>query len=165
MSNSFNLFSNVENGSANLIEGFSYQTKKDTKQKIRVQILSHPGMIRPFRNFIYEISLVYNILPEKAFDLKIIASEVLNILIQKRKPYQYDLSIFFEYLFYTTYVEMRFRDFLVRFTKEETISRDLAEFRESGISFYLISSLSDYHFWEELDQKGVLMVIKKRIGG
>lgn len=58
-----------------LISGFDYETKKDTKQKIRMQILSNPKFLKPFRNFVYELSISYGIDPKISFELKIIASE------------------------------------------------------------------------------------------
>lgn len=147
-----------------IIEGFEYSTNKDTKQKIRLQLLSDPKFLKPFRNFIYEISLAYGIRPQTAFDIKLICSEAMsNIIKHSYKNYKYGW-IFFEYLFYTTYIEIRFRDFSKQiFSKKDYVAKDLTEFRESGLGLYLISKICDYHYFDSREELGTLLVMKKRI--
>jgi anti-sigma regulatory factor (Ser/Thr protein kinase) len=147
-----------------LISGFDYETKKDTKQKIRMQILSNPKFLKPFRNFVYELSISYGIVPKISFELKIIASEAVSNII--KHSYENDSSgwIFFEYLFYNTYVEMRFRDFGKKnFNPKELIPKDLSEIRDRGLGLYVISKMSDYHYFKHIEDLGTLLVIKKRI--
>ncbi|MFN3604431.1 MAG: ATP-binding protein [Leptonema sp. (in: bacteria)] len=147
-----------------LIQGFGYSTKKDTNQKIRMQILSDPKFLKAFRNFIYEISLAYGIKPNIAFDIKIICSEIVSNIIKHAYQNYKQGWIFFEYLFYTTYVELRFRDFSSRsLTKNVFIEKDLSEFRESGLGLYVISKLSDYYYFDSNEELGNLFVVKKRI--
>jgi len=147
-----------------LISGFDYETKKDTRQKIRMQILSNPKFLKPFRNFVYELSLSYGIEPKISFELKIIASEAVSNII--KHSYENDSLgwIFFEYLFYNTYVEMRFRDFGKKnFHPKELIPKDLSEMREKGLGLYIMSRMSDYHYFKHKEDLGTLLVIKKRI--
>jgi anti-sigma regulatory factor (Ser/Thr protein kinase) len=147
-----------------LISGFDYETKKDTNQKIRMQILSDPKFLKPFRNFVYDISISYGISPRVSFDIKIMANESFtNIIKHSYENYPYGW-IFFEYLFYSTYIELRFRDFgKKKFNPKELIPKDLSDFRDKGLGLYIISKLSDYHYFKHLENLGTLLVIKKRI--
>lgn len=147
-----------------LIEGYSYVTKKDTNQRIRIQITSDPRFLKAFRNFIYDLSLAYGIKPQIAFDIKLLCAEVVsNIIKHSYKNYLFGW-IFIEYLFYTTYVEIRFRDFSkYSLSKKNFVVKDLSEFRESGLGLYLISKLSDYYYFDFKEDSGNLFVIKKRI--
>ncbi len=147
-----------------LIQGFDYTTNKNTDQKIRIQITSDPKFLKAFRNFIYEISIAYGIKPNLSFDLKLLCTEVVNNIIKHSYKNSPKGWIFIEYLFYTTYVEIRFRDYS-RFSikKKDFIAKDLTEFRESGLGLYLISKLSDYYYFDSNEDLGNLFVIKKRI--
>lgn len=147
-----------------LISGFDYETHKDTKQKIRMQLLSDPRFLKPFRNFIYELSLSYGITHKISFEIKIIVNESITNIIKHSYNNNPLGWIFFEYLFYTTYIELRFRDFGKKsFNPKELIPKDLSDFRDKGLGLYIISKLSDYHYFKHMEDLGTLLVIKKRI--
>ncbi len=147
-----------------LIYGFDYKTNKYTTQKIRMQLLSNPKYLKPFRNFVYDISIAYGLKKEIAFEIKIMANESLQNIIKHSYQNILDGWIFFEYLFYQTYIELRFRDFgKKKFNPKELVPKDLKDFRDSGLGLYIISKLSDYHYFKHIEELGTLLVIKKRI--
>ncbi|MBW7857331.1 MAG: hypothetical protein H3C43_03290, partial [Leptonema sp. (in: Bacteria)] len=74
---------------------------------------------------------------------------------------QDDGSIFIDMLFYQSFVELRFRDFAPFNLDKKPVAKDLTEYRENGLGLYLITQLSDYHYFDR--SNGTLLVIKKRI--
>lgn len=147
-----------------LLYGFDYTVKKDTKQKIRMQILSNPRYLKPFRNFVYELSIIHGISKKIAFEIKIIAHEAVLNIIQHSYNNIPDGWIFFEYLFYDTYIELRFRDFGKKvFNPRKMVIKDLTDLRDKGLGLYLITKLSDYHYFKHDEHQGMLLIVKKRI--
>ncbi|MCS7204970.1 MAG: ATP-binding protein [Leptospiraceae bacterium] len=146
-----------------IAKGFDYETSKKTDKKIRMQIVSTPSLLKPFRNFVYEVSVSFGIKKEIAFDLKLISNEVVSNII--KHAYRFELGwIFFEFLFHRTYVELRFRDF-GKYSVQPTdfVMKDLSDIRDRGIGLYLISNISDYYYIKNSEEMGNLFIVKKRI--
>lgn len=166
MISSSDILKNDENWQHNhlLIYGFDYHVQKDTKHKIRMQLLSNPKYLKPFRNFVYELSIVNGIQQKLAFEIKIICNEAVLNIIQHSYNNIPDGWIFFEYLFYDTYIELRFRDFGKKyFNPKKMVMKDLSDIRDKGLGLYLITKLSDYHYFKHDENLGMLLIIKKRV--
>lgn len=147
-----------------IAKGYDYTTARDTRKKIRLQFFTDPGFLKPFRNFVYDISQFFGIPREIAFDIKIMASEAAANIIKHSYGDYREGWIFFEYLFYNGYIEMRFRDFgFSGFKPKEMVMKDLTDMRDRGLGLYIISKIADYYYFKSSEEQGNLFVIKKRI--
>ena len=64
---------------------------------------------------------------------------------------------------YHTYLEIRFRDLGQQIPITARHAHDLSDYRERGLGVFLISKLSDYHYYDQTRKVGTELVIKKRI--
>ncbi len=149
----------AENADDPLLEGTGYVPSRESSDRIRLQIPSMPSYLHPVRDFVYRLCLQHGCSKPDAFDLKLIAGEALTNIMKHAYGGRSDGAIFIDLLFFRTFVEIRFRDFApVR--DEKPTGKDLSEYRENGLGLFLITALSDYHYFDH--SRGTLFVVKKR---
>jgi serine/threonine-protein kinase RsbW len=149
----------TEQRSDPLLAGTGYVPAKESSDRIRIQIPSMPVYLHPVRDFVYRLCLQHGCSRPVAFDMKLIAGEALTNIMKHAYEGRPDGAIFLDLLFFRTFAEMRFRDFApVKTTRLS--GKDLREYRENGLGLYLITALSDYHYFDR--SRGTLLVIKKR---
>lgn len=145
-----------------LIRNTSYVGDQvETTDRIRLQIPSMTIYLQSIRDLLYRLCLQHGCSLSVAFDLKLITGEALTNIIKHSYQGQDDGSIFIDMLFYQSFVELRFRDFAPFNLDKKPVAKDLTEYRENGLGLYLITQLSDYHYFDR--SNGTLLVIKKRI--
>ncbi|KAB2933289.1 MAG: ATP-binding protein [Leptonema illini] len=142
-----------------LLEGTGYVPTKESSDRIRMQIPSLPSHLHPVRDFVYRLCLQHGCSRSDAFDMKLIAGEALTNIMKHAYGGRPDGAIFIDLLFFRTFVEMRFRDF-APVNNDKLTGKDLSEYRQDGLGLYLITSLSDYHYFDR--SRGTLLVVKKR---
>lgn len=131
--------------------------------RVRLQIPSHPRYVGFARDTIYRLGLQNGLSMSAAFDLKIVVGEALTNIIKHAYSGQSDKPVFLEVLMYHTYLELRFRDLGRQIPITAQHARDLSDYRERGLGVFLISELSDYHYYDQSRKVGTELVIKKRI--
>lgn len=145
-----------------LIRGTSYKVDQtETNDRIRLQIPSMTIYLQSIRDLLYRLCLQHGCSLPVAFDLKLIVGEALTNIIKHSYSNRDDGAIFIDMLFYRSFVELRFRDFAPFNTDKKPVAKDLTEFRENGLGLYLITQISDYHYFDR--SNGTLLVVKKRI--
>ena len=115
------------------------------------------------RDTIYRLSMLHGFPMAAAFDLKVIAGEALTNIIKHAYGGRTDQSIFIDVLMFARYIEIRFRDKGVQAPITRRHARDLTDYRERGLGVFLISKLSDYHFYDQSGTVGTELIIKKRL--
>lgn len=110
------------------------------------------------------MSLTHGFSAKAAFDLKIITGEAINNIIHHAYENRDDKPIFIEALAYPSYLELRFRDVGTKKPIGKSMAQDLSDYREGGLGVYLISKLSDYHFYDQSSEVGTQLVVKKKVG-
>ncbi|MBI41889.1 MAG: anti-anti-sigma factor [Leptospiraceae bacterium] len=133
------------------------------REVLRMQFPSHPRFIAQIRHFVYDTCLNSGFSKPAAFDLKVITGEALSNIIKYAYDSRTDKPVFLELLFFRTYLEMRIKDLGKRSPVGQNLARDLSDYREAGLGIYLISHLSDYHYFDQSAEVGTMLVIKKRI--
>ena len=71
--------------------------------------------------------------------------------------------MFIEVLMFRNYIEIRFRDLGRQIPITGRHARDLSDYRERGLGVFLISQLSDYHYYDQSRKVGTELVVKKRV--
>ncbi len=135
----------------------------DTNEYLRMQIPSHPRYVALTRDTVYRLCRQHGFSAQAAFDMKIICGEALANIIQHAYGNKFDCPVFVEILVYPKYAEIRFQDLGKQTPIHGGLARDLSDYRESGLGIYLISKLSDYHYFDQNRKSGTLLVVKKRI--
>ena len=138
--------------------------KSKTRERFRLQTISNPAYIGPVRDLVFKLSMMFGFSRSGAFDLKVVCGEALSNIIRHACSSSLNIPIFIEILKYDSYIEIKFRDFGDQKPIGKGLARDLTEYRERGLGLYLISKLTDYHFFDQSFQKGTLLTVKKRIG-
>lgn len=128
-----------------------------------MEILSHPRNLYPLREFLFRIARGWGFSREGALDLKIACGEALLNIIVHAYGEKTDGPIFIEMRTFGGYMEIEFQDFGIQRHIRPGMIRDLADYRESGLGIYLISKLTDYHFYDQNRKRGTRLVLKKRI--
>ena len=136
--------------------------KSEKRDRFRMQTLSNPVYISPVRDLVFKLSLMFGFSREEAFDMKVVCGEALSNIIRHAYGNTLNRPIFIEILKFEKYAEMRFRDFGLQKPIGKGLARDLTEYRERGLGLYLISQLTDYHFFDQSFQQGTLLTVKKR---
>lgn len=131
--------------------------------RVRLQIPSHPRYVGFARDTIYRLALQNGLAMAGAFDLKIVTGEALTNIIKHAYDGKSDKAIFIEVLMYQNYLEIRFRDLGRQIPITSQHARDLSDYRERGLGVFLISELSDYHYYDQTRSVGTELVIKKRL--
>lgn len=131
--------------------------------RVRLQIPSHPKYVGFARDMIYRLGTQNGLSMAAAFDLKIVAGEALGNIIKHAYNGSSEKPIFIEILMYHTYLEIRFRDLGQQIPITARHAHDLSDYRERGLGVFLISKLSDYHYYDQTRKVGTELVIKKRI--
>ena len=140
----------------------SQQLQKPS-EVLRMQFPSHPRFVGQIRKFVYDTCLNCGFSMPVAFDLKLLTGEAVTNIIRHAYESRTDRPIFLEMLFYKTYLEMRIKDVGKKSPVGRSLSRDLSDYRETGLGIYLISHLADYHFFDQSADVGTTLVINKRI--
>jgi len=133
------------------------------RERVRLQVPSHPKYVAMVRDFIYKLSLQNGLSKEEAFDFKLLCGEALANIIQHAYLDRHDRPIFIEFLMFNHYAELRFRDMGTQHSISPGQARDLSDYREKGLGLFLISKLSDYHYFDQSFKTGTLLVVKKRL--
>ncbi len=131
--------------------------------RIRMQVSSDARHVRSVRDFIYRTGIHFGLTPSRAYDLKIVIGEALNNIIRHAYRDEPGKPILIEAVKYENFMEVTLRDYGVQAPVVSGHSLDISEYRESGIGVYLISRLSDYHFFDQSQEHGTKLVIKMRI--
>ncbi|MEQ8351009.1 MAG: ATP-binding protein [Leptospiraceae bacterium] len=133
------------------------------REVVRMQFPSHPRFVAQMRRFVFDTCIGSGFSNAAAFDLKVITGEALTNIIKYAYDNRTDRPVFLEMFFYRTYLEMRIKDMGKRSPVGQNLARDLSDYRESGLGIFLISHLSDYHYFDQSADVGTTLVIKKRI--
>ena len=128
-----------------------------------MQIPSHPMYVAFARDSVYRLARAYGFKPAQALDLKIITGEALSNIIKHAYEDRTDKPIFIEILMFQKYIEMRIRDLGKQVPITAGRAGDLSDYRERGLGVFIIGALSDYHFFDQGEQVGTTLVIKKRL--
>jgi anti-sigma regulatory factor (Ser/Thr protein kinase) len=136
--------------------------KRDILDRFRLQVSSDPVHVKPVRDFVYRMAVNFGFSSRRAFDLKLITGEALRNIILHAYEGQKNQSIFIEGLLLGNHMEISFRDFGKQLPISSGNAADLSEYRESGIGVYLISRLSDYHYYNQSLEKGTKLTVKLR---
>ncbi|MEQ9366223.1 MAG: ATP-binding protein [Leptospirales bacterium] len=131
--------------------------------RVRLQIPSHPRYVGFTRDTVYRLALQNGLSMGAAFDLKIVTGEALANIIKHAYDGKSDKPVFIEILMYQSYLELRFRDLGRQIPITSSHARDLSDYRERGLGVFLISQLSDYHYYDQSRNVGTELVIKKRL--
>lgn len=145
------------------MEAAATQQKPAARDRVRVEIPSHPRFVSFARDMTYRLCLQQGFSTRAAFDLKIVAGEALTNIIKHAYAGRTNRPIFLQFLMYPTYLELRFRDLGAQQPITARHASDLSDYRERGLGVYLISKLSDYHYYDQSRRVGTELVIKKRI--
>ena len=138
-------------------------TRPKTRDLVRMQVPSHPVYVAFVRDSIYRLARQYRFSPQKCFDLKIITGEALTNIIKHAYDGKEDRPIFIEAAMFPDYVELRFRDLGRQQPIQAQHARDLSDYRERGLGVYIISKLSDFHYYDQSHDVGTELVVKKRL--
>jgi len=95
--------------------------------------------------------------------MKIVCGEAVSNIIRHAYDGKTDQPIFLEILLYPDFLEIRFKDMGKQLPINPGESKDLSDYRERGLGLFLISNLSDYHYFEQSQEIGTLLVVKKKI--
>lgn len=136
--------------------------KPETKDRVRLQIPSHPRYVSIARDLVYRLCLQNGFTAKGAFDMKVVSGEALINIIKHAYSDVTDKPIFVEILMYHEYIEVRFRDMGLQIPVSAGLSSDLSDYRERGLGLYLIGKLSDYHFFDQSLPVGTRLTVKKR---
>ncbi|MCB1164574.1 MAG: ATP-binding protein [Leptospiraceae bacterium] len=139
------------------------QESQKPAETLRLQFPSHPRFVAQIRQFVYDACMNSGFTRPAAFDMKVLTGEAVANIIRHAYENRTDRPVFIEMLFYRTYLEMRFKDLGRRSPVGQDLARDLSDYRETGLGIYLISHLSDYHYFDQSGEVGTTLVIKKRI--
>ncbi len=134
------------------------------RDRVRLEVPSHPRFVSFARDIVYRLSLQQGFSTAAAFDLKVIAGEALSNIIKHAYDGQTNKPIYLEFLMFPAYMELRFRDLGRQAPISAHDAHDLSDYRERGLGVYLISKLSDYHYFDQSHAVGTELVIKKRLG-
>ena len=134
-----------------------------TRDYIRLQVPSHPRYVALLRDLVYQLCRRHKFSVDVAYDLKIITGEALTNIIKHAYDDRTDRPIFIEVYIFNTYIEIRFRDLGKRRPISPNLARDLSDYREGGLGIYLIGKLSDYHYYDQTEDVGTRLIIKKRM--
>ncbi|MBI3395501.1 MAG: ATP-binding protein [Spirochaetia bacterium] len=135
----------------------------ETRDKVRLQIPSHPRYVALARDFVYRLCLSNGFSTGVAFDMKIISGEALANIIQHSYAGNYDQPILIDFKLYPGFAELRFRDFGRQLPVTATAAHDLSDYRERGLGIFLIQNLSDYHYYDQSFKVGTELVLKKKV--
>lgn len=128
-----------------------------------MEVPSHPKYINIVRDMVYKLALQHGFSAAGAYDMKIITGESLSNVIKHAYLGRKDRPIFIELLIYKAYVELRIQDYGVQTPVGKNLMKDLSDYRERGLGLFLISKLSDYHFYDQSLEVGNCLTVKKRI--
>lgn len=137
---------------------------KEGKGKVRLEIPSHPRYVSVARDLIYQLGRKAGFSAGGAFDLKIVTGEAVINIIRHAYAGRTDKVIHLQFEAFEKYVEVQYRDYGIQSKIGSGKAMDLSDYREKGLGLYLISNLTDYHFYDQSMNTGTLLVIKKRIG-
>lgn len=135
----------------------------ETRDRVRMQIPSHPRYIAYTRDSVYRLARMYGFKPAHALDLKIIIGEALSNIIKHAYENRTDQPVFLEILMFNNYIEIRLRDLGKQVPVTANHASDLSDYRERGLGVYIISVLADYHFYDQSEKVGTTLVVKKRL--
>jgi len=137
--------------------------RKEKPVQFRLQTVSDPKFVRSVRDFVSKVAEAHGFSREGAFDVRLVVGEALANIIRHAYKEQKNRPIFLELSLFSTFLEIQIRDFGIQKPVSEIVARDLSEYRESGLGIYLISKLTDYHFFDQSVDQGTLLTMKKRI--
>lgn len=135
----------------------------ETKDRVRFVIPSHPRYTALARDFVYRLCLLHGMTSSAAFDLKVVTGEAIANIIQHAYEKKTDQSIVVDARLYRDYVELRIRDFGRQKPVTSDMAHDLSDYRESGLGVFLISNLSDYHYYDQSFKVGTELIVKKKV--
>lgn len=137
--------------------------KQKPGDTLRIQFPSGAKYAQEIRDFVYRTCLLNGFSKPVAFDMKLVSGEAIANIIKHAYSNQSGRPIFLEILVFKAYIEFRFRDFGKKSSLAgRSEARDLSDYREKGLGLYLISELSDYHYFDQSPESGTILVIKKR---
>lgn len=142
---------------------------RNQKQKpgdiLRIQFPSGAKYVQEIRDFVYRTCLLNGFSRPVAFDMKLVCGEAVSNIIKHAYGNVAGRPVFLEILIFRGYIELRFRDFGKKSSLAgRSEARDLSDYREKGLGLYIISELSDYHYYDQSPESGTVLVIKKRKG-
>lgn len=130
--------------------------------RIKMQLSPDRSVVPGIRELVYRTALNHGCGKQDAFDWKLIAGEALSAIVLRSEKHGAGLPFHIELFVYPGYLEIRFRDYLPEKYRPERKMNDLSDYREGGVGLYLISKLSDYHFYNDSHEHGSELVVKKR---
>ncbi len=136
---------------------------RTTRDYLRMQVPSHPRFMALVRDLLYRFCLGFGFSRQGAFDMKLVCGEALANIIQHAYRGQDDRPIFVEFFMYSDYLELRLRDMGVQQPVPPGSAQDLSDYRERGLGLFLISRLSDFHYFDQSFKVGTQLVVKKRV--
>ncbi|MCB1175526.1 MAG: ATP-binding protein [Leptospiraceae bacterium] len=131
--------------------------------RLRLQIPADARYANWARQSIYQLALLYGFSRQDAQDLKIVTGEALSNIILHAYEKRSGQFIFIEAMMQGHFIELRFQDFGKQNPVSKLHIRDLSDYRESGLGVYLISELSDYHYYDQSAAVGTILTVKKRL--
>lgn len=139
------------------------QSKAKPIRRFRLQTLSDPAFIKPVREYICRLAELQGFSKTGVFDIRVVVGEAIANIITHAYEGRPDGPIFIQILMHSGYLEIRFRDFGTQKPGRKIVSKDLSEYRESGLGVFLIGKLTDYHYFDQNFQTGTELVVKKRV--
>ena len=134
-----------------------------TRDYLRLQIPSHPRFVALTRDLLYRFCQQFGFSRQGAFDMKLVCGEALANIIQHAYRGEDNHPIFVEIYMYSDYLELRLRDMGIQQSVPPGSAQDLTDYRERGLGLFLISKLSDFHYFDQSFKIGTMLVIKKKI--
>lgn len=134
-----------------------------TRDYMRLQVPSHPRFMGLTRDLLYRFCIQFGFSRQGAFDMKLILGEALANIIQHAYRGEDNRPIFIEIFMYSDYIELRLRDMGLQQAIPPGSAQDLSDYRERGLGLYLISKLSDFHYFDQTFKVGTQLIIKKKV--
>lgn len=131
--------------------------------RIRLQIPSNPEYVSLARDLIYKTCLKHNFPLDRAFEMKLICGEAINNVITHAYGGERDRPIFIEIIPSEEFIEIHCIDFGEQKAITASQARDMSDYRTGGLGLFLISKLSDYHYFDQDRKAGTRLILKKRV--
>ncbi len=110
---------------------------------IRVKIPSHPKYIKRIRNIVGEVCEKMSFSEKKAQDLKLAVNEAVTNIIKHAYAGEANKAIFVYFYLFCDKLEVAIRDYGKKVSAKEIKSRELDDYKDSGLGVYLMKSLVD----------------------
>jgi serine/threonine-protein kinase RsbW len=135
---------------------------KDLIDRIRAQVSSHPRSAGVVRDLVSSVARRSEYSKEVVSDLRILSGEAVSNIIRHSYSNRKNLPILIDIRVFSGYIELQFRDFGKPINPKDLVKKDLKDYRTNGLGVYLISVLSDFHVFSSDEEKGNMLIIKKR---